>query len=401
MLSIFIAKLTLFAMQLLLSHTFSKENYGFLVFYLSIFNFFSGLTGLGSYQGLLRFGAILKNENEKNALSAYSYWNGFLYQIVISILFFVVLLVFSVPNIHMNMVIVCLSIRLVGAFFLNLILVNYRIQNDNKSFALINIFTSVISLIFSAILIHFYGINGFLVSIALSSFFGLFFLKKKFIIHWKSSININKNQFWAFNINAITALLVSEFLFVIDIYFAQYYLGFEEVSNYKNLILIPYNLWIFPQIFLQTDYTKITANYLDEKFIFRYIKNYFSLFSVISLLIIGFSFIVKDSIYKFIFGNEYRGGNLFLAIICFISVVGFTKTLFNYLLSAIGFVKRISSINFLAIFIFIVLVIFLVPKYRLFGLILSTLSSILFSTVCTVFSFFYIYKKIISNENSK
>lgn len=393
-LSLFITKISLFLTQTFITRLLPKEDYGTIVFYLSILGFFAPIVGFASYQGLLRYAAIEKEEKNKNKLAAYAFWKGIRFQVIITILFISALLVFSTDNKYLFLIVLFLNLRLFGIFFQNIIQINFRLRFDNKMFAFSNVTVNVFGLIICVIFAYFFQLKGYIIALGIAPFIVLIYLRKYiFSIDYKD-IPINKKEFWNYNFFTSLAVIIPEFVFIADIMLAKYYFSDELLANYKTFIILPFNLWFFPQIFLQTDYPKLCANYNNKSFILNYAKNYCKVFLIIGAIVAIFSYIFKDELIPFLFGEKYSGGILFFYLVVAVVFSWFTKTLFSNILGAIGKNNYNVYIGVIAVLTLVLSGIYLIPVYHFDGLVYSTILSLFISSFSTfgVFYWTYIFK---------
>ena len=85
--ALLVSKFLTFLTQIILIRLLTKEEYGSLVYLLSFLIFFIPITGVGSYQGLLRFGALTDNISTKNQLYSYAFCKSLIFQIILSFVF--------------------------------------------------------------------------------------------------------------------------------------------------------------------------------------------------------------------------------------------------------------------------------------------------------------------------
>jgi len=401
MFSLFIAKISAFLTQLIVIRLLPKEEFGTIAYFLSFLVFFLPFSGFGTYQGLVKFGSNSDDYGYKKRLFQYSFFKGAIAQIFITILFILTLTVFSSDNKSVFLIVFFISLRFIGYFIINLISGYYRIINDNKTFAILNIWINLASFIFTIILSYFYSGLGFLIALGISPFIILLFIKKDFFSSLKMEFKIDLKNYWKFNFNASLAYFLGDLIFFLDVFLLEKYLGTNAVAEYKVLVLIPFNLMLFPQIFLQTDFPKLCFYFKDKTYIFNYIKNYLRIFIPFSLVTIIFFYFTKDFLIPFIFGEQYNdGGNDFLILISVILIAICTRTLFANLISAIGKEELNTFINFILVLNLGLFSLYFIPKYGVSGMIYAISCSLLVASFLNVVSFFYFYEKII-NLNKK
>ena len=398
MISMFVSKLALFLTQLAVIRWLPKDEFGILVYFISIMTFFLPIVGAGTYQGLIRFGAILPTENQKFTLTNYALRYGFLGQIIITCIFIVVCVLLSNHTQSLFPILTFLSFRLFGFFIFNVIQAQFRAEHNNKAFAYSTLIFNVFALIITIFLTYFFQFYGYLIALGFAPFIILIFVRKEVLSFSKSLQTFDYKTFWKFNINASLALLIADFVFVLDIWLAEYFLNSETVAEYRVLAILPFNLLILPQIFLQTDYPKLCNKHSDKNYINHYIKNYHLLFSIIAIFTLIFSYLCKDFLIPFIFGNQYFGGNLFFILVFSVVFSWFSKTLYANLLVAIG---KINWNLYIALFSVIILAIsgyLLIPIFQFAGLVYSVCISLIISSILFVLMFYILYPKVLKNE---
>lgn len=390
-LSLFITKLSLFLTQTFITRLLPKEDYGLIVYYMSIFSFFLPIIGFAAYQGLLRFASIENEEKEKNKLAAYAFWKGLHYQVLITILFVIALVVFSTGREYLLLIVLFLSLRLLGSFFQNISQVNFRLRFDNKMFAVSNVTVNVFGLVISVLLAYFFGLEGYIVALGLAPFISLVFMRKYMFSRDYKDVSVDKKEFWSYSFFTSLAVVVPEFVFIADIIMAKYYFSEEVIANYKTFIILPFNLWFFPQIFLQTDYPKLCANYDNKLFILNYAKNYCKIFFLLGIVVTGFSYVFRDELIPLLFGDKYSGGILFFYLVVAVVFSWFTKTLFSHILGAIGKNDYNVYVGALAVLALVLSGIYLIPVYQFEGLVYSTIISLFVSSFSTFAVFYWVY----------
>src|SRR5690606_15668426 len=90
-----ITKLSMLFVNIIGARLISEENFGLIVLVASVFVVFAPLIGMGSNQGLLRFGVLQKDAVAKDELSRYVFWKGFVNHIFITITFLIVCIFYA------------------------------------------------------------------------------------------------------------------------------------------------------------------------------------------------------------------------------------------------------------------------------------------------------------------
>ncbi|MCK5637762.1 MAG: polysaccharide biosynthesis C-terminal domain-containing protein, partial [Flavobacteriaceae bacterium] len=158
--------------------------------------------------------------------------------------------------------------------------------------------------------------------------------------------------------------------------------------------LIPFSILFLPRAILTTDFVNLTKNYTDKTYIHKYIKTYFSLFSLISIILIIVSFLFTNLILSF-FGEEFLSYKLaFRVLIIGISSVLIMRGLFGNLLSVIGKATINYWISVFAIIINLISNYILIPKYGILGAAITSAIIMWLTSILSVALFYYYYKKI-------
>lgn len=366
--SLLFSKLLTFLTQIILIRLLSKEEYGSLVYLLSFLIFFIPITGFGSYQGLLRFGALTEEISTKNQLYSYSFFKSLFFQFILSCIFAGILFYNISDYSHFIFIVILLIIRLFAYYYINLLFSYLRTINDNKKFSQANLLLNFSTFIFVLLSAYFYGFFGSLIAFCLAPLTLLIYVKKSHFINFKS-LKLDKKFFWSFSIYSTIAYLLGELVLFLDVYIIEYFLNKEAVADYKVLMLLPMNLMLFPQIFLQTDFPKLSFYHKNKSYLSAYIKNYlviFISFSIISLLLLYFS---NDFLIKFIFGENYQGGFLFMILSFFVLIFCCFGVLFSNFLSAIGKENYNSITTLISLIFFVIFALYLVPILKISGMV--------------------------------
>ena len=396
--SLFVSKVAMFLTQIVIIRLLPKEVYGSIVYFISILSFFIPIVGAGTYQGLLRFGSVAVSQAEKDAISAYSFRQGAMFQVLVNCGFTIAAVMMSAHYQQLLPILFFLNFRLIGVFLMSLLQSHYRSNQNNKVFATMNIWFNVVSFLLIVCCTYFFSFFGYLFAFAISPFLLVFYLKRALFVGERNLSPEFLTQYWWFNFHAVTALLISDFVLILDILLAEHYLQQNGIADYKALIMLPFNLWILPQVFLQTDFPRLSYNFKNKKYIFNYISNYYKVFLPIAAVILAVSYYWRAEIVPLVFGGQYQGGTLFFILIAAVLFSWFTKTLFANLLSAIGQVKWNTFTGFLSVIVLLFSGSYLIPSYGLKGLVYASCGAIGCASVFSIVIFFVVYSKMAGEE---
>lgn len=397
-LSFLIQKVSAFATTLIIIRLLTKEEFGLLSIVPAVFVMFAPFNGRGLPVGLLRYGTLLNSKEEKQFFANQILKQSVVFQFFLSVIFLITSIFFVDKYESILIIFIAFSIRLFGQVFLAHIQSYFRIQFNNKKFALVTIYNSVISLLLVILATYFYGFNGYLVAVTIAPFFVLFWYKKEMFSNVNSIFSFNKKEFNQFSWHAAINNFSIELLFAIDILILSFLLNEESVASYKVAILIPANMIFLAQSFIQSDYPKITLNNNDHRYLKNYILNYFKFFIPVCLLIISLGYIFREEIIILFFGKDYLSVSSYFTIFLFaFSANMIFRVLFGNLLSAIGKMNLVTYSTTISVVVLIISSMLLVPKLQIMGMVYSMFLALIFCGSCMYFFFIKELKKLKTN----
>ena len=371
--SILIEKIVGLINTIVVVRLISEEDFGLVTIIASLFSIFVTLNGFGAIQGVLRYGALEKEEVGKHALSRYFFKEGFKRQIILLVLFLLASLFYEIKYTSIWVIILFFAIRLIGYYIFSFIVTYNRIQNRNDRFAKLTIFIHLVGLALAIGLTYQFGLLGYLIGLALTPWLSLFFIPKDLLN--KVSFRFEHYDikgFWSYSLNSAFAYFLSEILFMLDVFLIGLMLNENEVAKYKLAIILPMNLKFISAIFIQTDFPKLVENSKDKSYLKFYITNYYKLFIPLSFLLLIVGFFIKDWILPFVFGKTYEENGWIFFMILFAVVCNMCfRNLYGNLLSAVGMAKKNTQIAIVSIFLMLVLGFILIPSYGLLGAAIS------------------------------
>lgn len=299
------------------------------------------------------------------------------------------------------MYIILLSFLILPTFLLEVIRAQLRLNHDNKNYAFSEVLNSLILLLSIIILSYSFEEKGYAVALLITPIITSFFFISKIKIELKTikKIPLFNIDFWKYGFFASLSNVVTQLLFVIDILLIGYLLNNSElVTNYRYISLVPFSLLFLPRVFIITDFVTITENIFNKKYIIEYIKNYLSLFTVISILMTLFCWFFSADI-LILFEESYSQYILsFRILIIGISGIFIFRNLFGNLLSSIGFAKTNYYIAMVSLTINIISNFFLIPLYGILGAAITTAVLMWISGILSGMSFWYLYTKKLSSK---
>lgn len=369
---------------------------GVILFAYGIVQFIIPIGGFGLHQSLIRYGALLKSEDEKQQLFSYVLKKG----IVASIAIILVLvgigyfIPFQFDKTYGYFSILSLSILTV--FILEIIKIQFRLQHKNRLYAITEFWYNIIltGLIFG--LSYLFQGMGYIIALIVSPVLtALFFIKKLNVkLHIKNNLKITNLSFWKYGFFGGLSSVVTQLLILIDIILIGYLIDDPvAVTNYRYISIIPFSLLFLPRVFITTDFVTFTEKIHQKDYINRYIKNYMLFFGVVSILLLLFSYFFAEQI-LYIFGVEYMNyADSFLILIMGIVGIYIFRGLFGNLLSSIGKIELNYYIISITIVINIISNYYLIPLYGIKGAAITSAILMWFTGILSWLSFLYFFRK--------
>tara|TARA_Y100000385_G_scaffold3295_1_gene3615 strand:- start:2096 stop:3355 length:1260 start_codon:yes stop_codon:yes gene_type:complete len=369
---------------------------GVILFAYGIVQFIIPIGGFGLHQSLIRYGALLKSEDEKQQLFSYVLKKG----IVASIAIILVLvgigyfIPFQFDKTYGYFSILSLSILTV--FILEIIKIQFRLQHKNRLYAITEFWYNIIltGLIFG--LSYLFQGMGYIIALIVSPVLtALFFIKKLNVkLHIKNNLKITNLSFWKYGFFGGLSSVVTQLLILIDIILIGYLIDDPvAVTNYRYISIIPFSLLFLPRVFITTDFVTFTEKIHQKDYINRYIKNYMLFFGVVSILLLLFSYFFAEQI-LYIFGVEYMDyADSFLILIMGIVGIYIFRGLFGNLLSSIGKIELNYYIISIAIVINVISNYYLIPLYGIKGAAITSAILMWFTGILSWLSFLYFFRK--------
>jgi len=369
---------------------------GVILFAYGIVQFIIPIGGFGLHQSLIRYGALLNSEDEKQQLFSYVLKKGIVASIVIILVLVGIgyFIPFQFDKTYGYFSILSLSILTV--FILEIIKIQFRLQHKNRLYAITEFWYNIIltGLIFG--LSYLFQGMGYIIALIVSPVLtALFFIKKLNIkLHIKNNLKITNLSFWKYGFFGGLSSVVTQLLILIDIILIGYIIDDPiAVTNYRYISIIPFSLLFLPRVFITTDFVTFTEKIHQKDYINRYIKNYMLFFGVVSILLLLFSYFFAEQI-LYIFGVEYMDyADSFLILIMGIVGIYIFRGLFGNLLSSIGKIELNYYIISIAIVINIISNYYLIPLYGIKGAAITSAILMWFTGILSWLSFLYFFRK--------
>ena len=370
---------------------------GLVIYAMNIITLIIPLSGFGSYQGLLRYGALLDMDKEKNELFAYVIKKGS----IISIFLILAIVLFS-SFLSRNLLeskpyLIAISISIFTLFLLESLKVQFRVLQQNKLFAKTEIVYNLILLILVFFGSYFFKEKGYIAAIVIAPLLTFIVFLSKITFSFNSSVHFTKPDltFWKYSFFTGLSNVATQLLIVLDIILIGIILKDPEmVTIYKYISLIPFSLLFLPRAILTTDFVTLTKKYMDKKYIQKYIKNYIYLFLMITGFIILLSFLFTDLILGFFDKDFVQYRLVFRVLIVGVSAILIFRGLFGNLLSSIGKASVNYWISSFGILVNLISNFILIPKYGILGAAITSAIIMWLTSILSVFLYYYYYKKV-------
>lgn len=392
-LSLLIAKICAFLGSLFIIRILPENEFGVISIVASVFAIFAPFSGFGSQQSLLRFGSISSDLEQKKLLSQYLLRKGFFYQLLLSAIFLILSFFYITKYEDVFIIFLMFTIRLIGSYFFNHIQSEFRVFGNNSCFARITNVVNISGVILLLILAHFFGLNGYLVAIAITPFFALFWFKKEHFSSIAQSFDFSKKEIWSYGLHASGTALLSDALFSADVLLLSFLMNENSVANYKVAILIPANITFLAVTFMQSDFPVLARNYRNKAFLLDYIKNYYKIFIPVSAFIFLLGLLFKREILHLFFSLKYADNSwTFIILLSGFCLNMLLRNLYGNLLSAVGKMKVNTLVSFITLAFLVLFSFILVSKLGIIGMAISLSASMILGGILLLYSF-YLYLK--------
>lgn len=391
--SLLIGKICAFLSSLFIIKLLPTEDFGKMSIVAAIFALFASCTGLGSYQSLLRYGSISESPVVKQKLSAYLLRQGFIYQLILTVIFLICSLFYVNKYEDIFWIFLFFALRFIGFYFFNYIQTELRINSKNREFARLNNVVNIFGLVLTLAITYFFQLKGYLIAITLIPFLSFFWYKKTNLSVKEIPSVFSSKEVWKYAFHTSGTTVLSDALFSADILLLGFLLNENYVADYRVAILIPSNVTFLALAFMQSDFTVLAKNYTNKIFLKHYISGYYKFFvPVCAAIFIICSYFSKD-ILKLFFNEKYaENSGLFVVFMATFLLNILFRNLYGNLMSAVGKMAINTKTSLFSLILLITLSFILVPKYHLIGMTISVSVTLIFSGLILAF-FFYKYLK--------
>jgi len=369
---------------------------GSVLFAYSIVQFLIPFGGLGLYQGLERYGALLENTKDKENLFLYVFKKGMTVSFLLTIITIIIsfFISFELKNVFFYLSI--LSFSIITNYLFHIIKIQFRLKHENKNFAYLDITHSIILLISVLVLSYYFKEIGYSIALITTPLLASLFFIKRLKIKFKKNqkLPFSKYEFWRYSFFGGLASVAPISLIVIDLLLVGHLLkNPEKVTIYKYVSIIPSSIIFLPQVFILTDFVSFTEKIKDKKYIFKYIKSYMLLFTLISVVFCAFFYLFSKQTLSIFNPNYVQYSDSFLILVFGVCGILIFRGLFGNLLSSIGKIEVNYYIVLIALIINVIGNYYLIPLYGIKGAAITSAFLMWFTGVFSYIWFLILYKK--------
>ena len=343
-----ITKICSFLTSLILIRILSPDEFGVLSYVLSALAFFIPFSGGGMQHSFLRYAPMFDDKKNRIGLFQHSLYRGLLFSFCIAFVLFLLIpwLNSAVGNtsIYFNWLI----FYLFSSFLIELVKMCYRVDDQNKKYAGIDVYLSVLVLFFGTGLAYFYGPLAYvIVFVTVPLVLGFVHLR----VPEKVAVKIPE-KYYSYGIWVGIGAIASQLMYSLDVFLVGKLIQDpQQVAIYRSASIIPIALFFIPNSYITTHYTDLAKNSMDKEYLIRFAKDYIKLFSVFAFVLGAVLYFMSDFIIAILFGEEYAEAAYLFEILILGMVGAFILRIpFGNMLASVG------KSNWNAIVAFIILV---------------------------------------------
>lgn len=301
-------KIVNFLIMLIASRYMSLYTFGNFSYVKAIVSSVIPFAGLGGNHSLLRFGMDTDLLKEKYNLLVLALLFGTIFTVIMILLLKVILLDFDLLNDDSIIILNIYVFFILSYYIFDVVRNYYRINNDNKTYAVKSIKYSVVTFVFSTVSLILFGHIVFLLVLVIVPLILTFIDNYKVFNSFKFEIKFSK-PFWKYGFLIGLGAFLNQFFLQSDILI----LGLMDISpeliaQYKVATLLVYTFMFVPNSFLIRDFAIISSNSKNYQFLENYIIEYFKYSTVILILLIGVFYYFSNYVLIGLFGEKYDNG---------------------------------------------------------------------------------------------
>ncbi len=389
-------KLVNFIVMVVAARYMTLSTYGNFSYIKSIVTTMTPFSGFGGNHSLLRFGMDTTNIKEKYNILFSALIFGTFFTLIILL---VVKTGFShydfFKNRELEEIFNVYIFFILSYYFYDVVRNYYRINFDNKTYAINSIRYSFFVLILGTLSLVFFGYMIFLIVIVLLPIMTTLIDNKKVLFGNIFHIKFEKS-FWKYGLLIGSGAFLNQFFMQSDILV----LGFmniesELIAKYKVATLLVYTFIFIPNAFLVRDFTTLSAHAKDKKFLLHYVYTYIKYSGTVLTFFIPLFYISSNIILKFLFGEKFQD-NLDLQNILVFGLISILmlRMLFGNILNAVGKANLNVVNSVITIIIAIPVLFFLTKSNGIIGTAYAMVILFFCSGIISLVMFIYYVKNI-------
>ena len=390
--SFLITKICSFLTSLILIRILSPNEFGVLSYVLSVLAFFIPFSGGGMQHSFLRYAPMLDDKKNRIGLFQLSLYRGFLFSFFIAFVLFLLIpwlnSAFGNTSIYFNW----LVFYLFSYFLIELVKMSYRVDDQNKKYAEIDVYLSVLVLFFGTVLTYFYGpLSYIVVFITVPLVIGLSYLK----VPERVAIKIPE-KYYSYGIWVGIGAIASQLMYSLDIFLVGKLIqDSQQVAIYRSASIIPIALFFIPNSYITTHYTDLAKNSMDKEYLIHFAKDYIKLFSVLAFVLGTVLYFMSDSIISILFGQEYaEAAYLFEILILGMMGAFILRIPFGNILASVGKSNWNGVVAFIILVLNGILNYYAIHIWGIVGAAIVTSALLWISGILSLALFFIYLKKI-------
>lgn len=396
----FVTKFVSFFGTIFLIRIMSKDSYGQLSYMENIYGYIFIFAGMGLGNGLLRYVILGGNLKEKFSYYKYTVQTAFIYNLFYVVLVSSILLIYPHPGEFESIkwlliIMVIFTLPFEYLFIENTL--NFRAMFDNKMYAIVGLAFSIILILSQYIGAIFLNLNGVIIAkIIVNICIGIGLCYLTYNIYFKNIkiIKLKYNKKKEINSYSVQYMLTSGAwsIFILnDILLLGLLSGSASlVAEFKVAYILPANLAIVSTaigIFIGPYFIR---NEKNKIWVWKnYKKTLLIVFTLIAPLAI-IMFVFASPIINIMYGSQYTN---IIPIMRLLVISAFINATFRFttahLLSSMGQMKYNLYISIIGIILQILINLYFIPKYGLFGVAITSI----FVNFFMAFSLVYLFRK--------
>lgn len=386
-------KICSFITSLTLIRILSPDEFGVLSYVFSALAFFIPFSGGGMQHSFLRYAPMFDDKENRIGLFQHSLFRGLLFSFFLAFSLYLLIPWLNSAVGNTSIYFSWLIFYLFSFFLIELVKMHYRVDNQNKKFAGIDVYLSALVLLFGTGLAYLYGPLAYvIVFVTVPLVLGLVHIK----VPVKVAVKIPE-KYYSYGIWVGIGAIASQLMYSLDVFLVGKLIQDpQQVAIYRSASIIPIALFFIPNAYITTHYTDLAKNSMNKEYLIRFAKDYIKLFSVLAFVLGVVLYFMSDSIISILFGEEYSEAAYLFEILILGMVGAFILRIpFGNILASVG------KSNWNAIVAFIILVLngilnyYAIYAWGIVGAAIVTSALLWISGILSLALFFvYLQKKV-------